>query len=320
MIKNILKCVSALMLASFILPATAAQIFGCLIEPDKVTEVGSQVVGVIESISVERGDRVTKGQTIAVLRGDVERASVNAARSRAQADANVKAAEASVDFDRQRLTRGEGLLGKNFISKQALEQIRAETEVSAQRLNQAREQQRIAKDDHGVASAQLHQRTIRSPFDGVITERYMSAGERVEEKALVRVAKIDYLRAQIVVPVSYYGKIKIGDMVSVLPDFPDASLATGKVTLIDKVIDAASNTFRIQVGLANADLALPAGLRCKADFGIAQTDVVGKPVATISPVTSNQVTEVKSLQMDKTLSYKKAAPQSSQRPTQKKYY
>jgi len=317
MMKIILRYFVVLVLASFVLSANAAQTFGCLIEPYKVAEVGSQVIGVIETIKVERGDRVTKGQVIAVLRGEVERASVGAAHSRAEADANVKASEASLEFDRQRLKRGEGLLGKNFISKQAVDQIRAETEVSAQKLNQAREQQRIAREDLGVASAQLYQRTIRSPFDGVIAERYMSVGERIEEKPLVRVAKIDRLRVQVVVPVNYYGKIENGSLVSIVPDFPNAPTATGQVTLVDKVIDAASNTFRVQVDLANADLALPAGLRCKADFGLAQpASTENKPAVSVSPVSTSQPTKSKLLQMDRTLSYQKIAPQSAQ----KNYY
>jgi multidrug efflux pump subunit AcrA (membrane-fusion protein) len=38
------------------------------------------------------------------------------------------------------------------------------------------------------------------------------------------------------------------------------------ITLVDKVIDAASNTFRVRLQLSNPGQALPAGLRCKIDF------------------------------------------------------
>ncbi|MBC7376834.1 MAG: efflux RND transporter periplasmic adaptor subunit, partial [Burkholderiaceae bacterium] len=43
------------------LPAWAVQPLGCLIEPFRVAEVGSPVIGVIETIRAERGDRVEKG-------------------------------------------------------------------------------------------------------------------------------------------------------------------------------------------------------------------------------------------------------------------
>ena len=42
----------------------ASQPVGCLIEPFQVADVGSPVIGVIESMSAERGDRVRRGQEI----------------------------------------------------------------------------------------------------------------------------------------------------------------------------------------------------------------------------------------------------------------
>lgn len=261
----------ALLAIFFAQPSTAEQVFGCLIEPYQVAEVGSQVVGVIESMKVERGDSVKKGQLIAVLRSGVERASVGAANTRAKANANVSASKASYEFDLTRVKRAEELVAKNFISTQALDQIKAETEVSHQKYMQAKEQKSIAEKELYIASSQLSQRSIRSPFDGVITDRYMSLGERIEQKPIVRIAQINRLRALIVVPVSHYGKIKIDDIATITPNFPDAPTVSGRVTLIDKVIDAASNTFRIQVDLENEDLSLPAGLRCKADFAVTES-------------------------------------------------
>ncbi len=295
MMKRYIELILMLWLALLAMPANAAQPFGCLIEPSQVAEIGSQVIGIVESINVERGDYVKKGQVLAVLKADVEKASVNAANARAEADANIRAAAASLDFDRQRLRRSEGLLTKNFISKQALDQVSAETKVSEQKLRQAQEQKRIAERDLSVANAQISQRVIRSPFDGVVADRYMSVGERIEEKPLVRVAKIDQLHVQVVVPVTYYGKIANGNTAMVMPDFPDAPVVMAQVSLVDKLIDAASNTFRVQLDLANPMLALPAGLRCKADFGIespTSSASANKP-ASAAPVSKPQPPAVK---------------------------
>src|SRR6185436_11003350 len=77
--------------------AQSFQPLGCLIEPHRVVELGSPVIGVIESIEVERGDRVRKGQVIAMLRADVERAAVGVAASKAQVAAEVQAAQANYD-------------------------------------------------------------------------------------------------------------------------------------------------------------------------------------------------------------------------------
>ncbi|MGB7411980.1 MAG: biotin/lipoyl-binding protein, partial [Sphingopyxis granuli] len=55
----------------------------CLIEPSRVVRVNSGVEGVIEAIYVDRGDNVGKGQVVARLRADVDRASAAAAEARA---------------------------------------------------------------------------------------------------------------------------------------------------------------------------------------------------------------------------------------------
>lgn len=293
-------------------PARPAAPLGCLIEPDKVAEVGSPMVGVIESMNVERGDRVAKGQPIAVLRADVERAQVSVAQSKADAEADVQAAQASVEFNRQRAVRAEDLFQKKFISQQALDQARTEADIADQKLAQAREQRRIWQRELGLASAQLSQRTIRSPIDGVIAERYLSPGERVEEKPLVRVARVDPLKVQVVVPTAQYGRIAVGGSAMVMPELPGAAPAQARVSLVDKVIDAASNTFRVHLELPNPDLRLPAGLRCKVDFGIDMPPLV-RPTRQTLPETG-AATQPAVLKLDSRLPNPRPAGAASARP------
>lgn len=248
-------------------PAVAAPALGCLIEAERVADIGSPVVGVVEQVNVERGDRVVKGQVVAVLRAQVERASLGVASSRADSVAEVQAANTNAKFARDKLLRTEGLFRENFVSEQAVNQARAEAEVAEQRLRLVRDQRVVSQQERGVAAAQLLQRVIRSPIDGVVAERYITAGERVDDKPLLRVAKLHPLRVQLVVPVALYTQVQTGAMAHVLPDLPGAKPLSAKVTMIDKVIDAASNTFRVHLELPNANGELPAGLRCKASFG-----------------------------------------------------
>ena len=253
----------------FPLATPAAQPLGCLIEPFRVSEVGSPVIGVIESTLVERGARVTAGQPLAILRSDVERQSVAVALSKAQAIGELQAAEANAMLARQKLVRAQDLANQQFISSQALEQARAESVVAENRLAQVREQRGVYMREHEMAQAQLGLRTIRSPITGVIVDRYLSPGERVEEKPVFRVAMVNPLRVEVVLPSSFYATVRLGMPVTITPDFPGATARTAKVTLVDKVIDGASNTFRIRLELPNPDMSLPAGLRCKADLGAA---------------------------------------------------
>jgi RND family efflux transporter MFP subunit len=268
--------------------ASAMQPLGCLIEPDRVAEIGSPVIGVIQQMLVERGDTVKKDQVIAVLRADVERAALDVARSKAQAEADLQAATTAMQFARRQHLRAEDLFKQNFISDQALEQTRTEARMAEQKLEQAREQQRIWGREVGLANAQLGQRSIRSPIDGVIADRYVSAGERVETKPLVRVAKIDPLRVEVVVPAALYGKVKPASVVSVAPDLPDVGKFKATVVLVDKVIDAASNTFRVRLELPNPNGALPAGLRCRADLGI-DSVAESAPAKVVTPAAATSV-------------------------------
>lgn len=264
----------------FLAPAaTLAQVLGCLIEPARVSDVGSPIIGVVESTLAERGDRVRAGQVLATLRSEVERQSLGVAQSKAQAVGELRAAEANAELAGQKLARAKDLERQQFISSQALEQARAEAAVAENRLAQAREQRDVYAREHALAQAQLAQRTIRSPISGVVVERYLSTGERVEEKPIYRVAAVHPLRVEVVLPSTAYAAVRQGMPVTITPDFPGAAPRQARVTLIDRVIDGASNTFRVRMELPNADLSLPAGLRCKADLpgGIRQRGGAGEP-------------------------------------------
>ena len=267
-----LALIGAAFLAHVADVAHAAQPLACLIEPQRVAEIGSPVIGVVETLLVERGDRVTKGQVIAVLRGDVERAAVGVAQSRADAEAEEQAASAAAAHARQRLIRAKDLHGQNFISDNALDQAKVESDLADRKLAQLRDQRRIPARERELASTQLAQRTIRSPFDGVIVERYVSPGERVETKPLLRVAQVDPLKVLVVVPASLYGRVSVGAGVAVTPQLPNAAPLRARVTLVDALIDAPSNTFRIQLELPNPERNVPAGLRCAADLGLETTE------------------------------------------------
>jgi RND family efflux transporter MFP subunit len=246
--------------------AVRAEPLGCLIQPFQEAEIGSQVVGVLDKVMVERGDFVKKGQALAQLQSDVERAAHAAAAARAQATAELQAAAANNDFAQKKKVRTRDLQQQNFISQQASDQAATEAEQAKMRLQQAREQLKVAQHELALANAQLAQRTVRSPLSGVVVERYLSEGERVEEKPIVKVATVDPLKVEVIVPAAHFGKIKSGQVANVKPDLADAELKTAKVIVVDRVIDPASNSFRVRLELANADNALPPGLRCKVDF------------------------------------------------------
>ena len=266
--------------------AAAVQPLGCLIEPFRAADVGSPVIGVIETIHVERGDRVTKGQPLASLRADVERASVSVASSKALAMGEINGAAANAELARQKLARARELVAQKFISDQALEQARAESTMADNRLAQAREQRNVLVREHELAQAQLNMRIIRSPSAGVVADRYLSVGERVEEKPVFRVAVVDPLRVEVVLPAQMFSSMRTGTGMVITPEYPNAGARQARVVLVDKLIDGASNTFRVRLELPNADMRLPAGLRCKAEMGPvvpASLELSARPAPTGTP-------------------------------------
>lgn len=250
-------------------PAQPDQPLACLIQPSQVAEVGSPVIGVVQDLAVERGDRVSRGQVMATLRAEVERASVEAMRSRARSEGELRGAIAAHELALLRRDRARTLKDQAFVSQQALEQAEAELRVAAERVTQVREALRTATREAGASEAQLAQRTVRSPFDGVVVERYANLGERFEDKALFRVAATHTLRVDVVAPTALFGRFDVGHEASITPELRGATVLKARVVQIDQVLDPASNTFRLRLDLPNEDGRLPAGVRCRIDLGLA---------------------------------------------------
>lgn len=257
-----------------------ADVLGCLIEPDRVADVGSQSTGVIEKLTVERGDVVTAGQVVARLSAQVEKASVSVAEVKAKADAETQQAIAASDLAQRKLERTRDLVKRDFVSDQALDQAEAEARVALQRVEQAREAQRVAQKEFHLSNAQLSQREVRSPFAGLVVERYRTEGERIEREPVVRVARIDPLRIEAIVPAAQFGTISSGQLATVKTDLPDYAVLSAKVTLVDRVIDPASNSFRVRLSMPNPGNRIPSGVRCRIAFGAADTN--GSTTAPVS--------------------------------------
>ncbi len=255
-------------------PAPVASTLGCVIEPADSAEVAAAAPGVLEAVKVERGTRVRRGQVIATLQSDVERAAVESARARASAESELNALAAARDLAKIKLKRMHALAQLDFGGRLELENAAAEFEIADHKLQQAREVLVVAQRDHELAKRQLEQRQVRSPIDGVVADRLLNPGERVDGRPIVRVLAIDRLRVEVVVPSSRFGRIREGMHASVKADGVEAPEVSARVTQVDRFVDAASGTFRARLSLPNADGAVPAGVRCQVAFDEAATPAV----------------------------------------------
>jgi membrane fusion protein, heavy metal efflux system len=239
---------------------------GCLVEPSIVVDVSSPVSGLLDRVAVERGDKVQQGQIVASLESRVEKASVALAMAKLNNDAEIRSAESNQDFARRKHERNETLHKDGVVSAQIREQAESESVLASERLKQTREQRSITVQEVQLARSQLSLKTISSPIAGVVIERYLSSGERADDKPIVRIAQIHPLRVEAILPAAMYGKVKHGMSARVQAELPGEKARDAAVTLVDKVIDPASNTFRVRLELPNADYALPSGVRCKINL------------------------------------------------------
>ena len=251
------------------LPASAAPGYDCMIEARQTVEIRSSVEAVIESVKVQRGSLVTKGQIIATLESGPERAALALAEERAKNTGEINLSEARVDLASKKLKRAEDLHKQNFISANARDEAQAEFRLATEELQRARENQRLAQLEARRAAEVLALRTIRSPVNGVVVEVLRKPGEfgAISFKdPIMKLAEIDPLHVEAILPSSMYGKVKRGQRALVVPEAPIGGRYETTVAIVDPVIDAASGTLGVRLLLPNRKGAIPAGVRCRVEF------------------------------------------------------
>jgi len=238
----------------------------CLIEPSQVVRVNSGVEGVIQAIYVERGDSVRRGQTVAQLRDDVDRAAAAAAQARASNVHTVQAAESRASYLESVRQRNEQI--SQFLSRDQVEEAQANARAAREERQAAAEDQRVARLEYNQSQRMMAEKTVRSPVSGVVVERAMSPGEYRGPDAshILTIAQVDPLNVEVFAPIAQLDAVKLGDQITIIPEEPVGGKYLATVKVVDRVFDAASGTFGMRLELPNPGNKLPAGLRCRIEF------------------------------------------------------
>jgi RND family efflux transporter MFP subunit len=256
-------------------PALAAD-FDCVIEPRQVLELRSPLEGLIEKISVDRGALVRKGQVLAEIDSSVDRAAAAIAKQRSEMEGAVRSGESRVEYSSKKSGRAQELHKQNFMSAQARDEAATEHKLAEAELQDARDNRKLAGLEYRRQMEIIRLKTIRSPIDGVVVERVQNVGELAEagvgRKPILKLAEIDKLHVEVLLPVNAYGQVKLGMEVEVTPEIPAGSRHRATIKVVDRLLDAASGTFGVRLELPNPRHQLPAGIRCTASFpGITAT-------------------------------------------------
>lgn len=237
-----------------------------LLEPKVRVIVSASIEGVVETVLVDRGDAVEEGQVLATLEASVEKAALEVARLRAKATAAFRRNEARLGFAERTLERSTALERGGVLALRDRDEAEAEKALAEAGLIEAREAREMAEADLIRAQAVVDLRTIRSPIKGVVVERLLSPGDLADPAQFVELAQIDPLHVEVFAPLSVWGRIQEGMAAEVRPEAPVGGVYRATVVVVDRVVDAASGTFRVRLELPNPDYALPAGLKCRVRF------------------------------------------------------
>jgi len=261
---NFIKCGMVLTGLMVMASAGASEISDCIIEPSATIEVTTAEMGVLQAVYVERGEFVKEGQPLAILNAEVEKANYDLAQIRANSSTTGELANTRLMYLTRKVARSEELHKKAFLSTDEKDDVETERAIAALKLEEARDESKIAKADLRRAQAVLDQRVITSPISGVVTKRHLSAGEFAQTKPILDLVKVNPLNVELMVPLSMYGKFKKGMTVNISPEAPISGSYPAKVIIADPVIDGASGTFGVRLELPNKMNKIPAGIECVA--------------------------------------------------------
>jgi len=215
--------------------------------------LSSRIQGTIDKLLVREGTKVSKGQVLIKLDSRDLQADL------ARANADVENAKAHLD---------------------RMDQLYTQDAVSKQEMENATRAYLVAEANHKVVAAQLSYTVVKAPFDGVITEKKVEAGELASPgQLLLKIEDPRRLRLEATVAEGDLKSVSNRDKISVVIDALGEDVVIGRVSQILPAGDPQTHTFMVKVDLPNTP-----GLRTGM-FGRFQLDKGATPTILV-PLTA----------------------------------
>jgi membrane fusion protein, multidrug efflux system len=211
----------------------------------------AKVSGYVKRMLVDKGQRVRKGQQLAVLESP-------------DLDHQVAAAEAELALRKQQLRRAQALAPAGFISQQDREQLEEAVKVAQASLARAQVQQ-----DYEI---------LRAPFDGTITARYADEGALLPAatggtsgaQPLLEVAQLDRLRVALQLGQEDASRVRVGDEV-ILQIEPAEPPLRARVSRLTQSLDLRTRTMLCEIDLIDPPVGLYPGAFVQASITLRGT-------------------------------------------------
>jgi RND family efflux transporter MFP subunit len=211
------------------------------LRPIESAEVGSKTLGYLDAVLVDRGDRVKRGQLLALVRPS------DLPDQLAAAKGSLSQAKAAADLARTNNTRNKQLAPSGVVSTQEIQQ--SESALAAAEAAEA-----AANAQLGALATRLGETRITSPFDGVVAQRRLDAGSLVglpTSGGILVVQRIDVLRVFITVNEREAAGVSIGKDAHVELDALPGKSVWGKVVRLAPSFDPTTRTLEAEVRLEN---------------------------------------------------------------------
>ena len=204
--------------------------------------ISAATSGKIETLNIELGSKVKKGQIIGVL--DVK-----------QKELNLKSTQLNVDK-----------LGNDYERDKILLQGNAATQSTVTKSQYDYESNKIQAD---LIRQQIKDGNIVSPIDGIITNKKRIAGEYVNTGAeIATVVDVSKLKAVVFVSENDVFKLQENDPVNVTTEIFPGTVFKGKISFISPKGDDNHN-YRVEIAVANNNsVRLKAGIYIIAEFNV----------------------------------------------------
>ncbi len=252
---------------------TRSDTFSGTVIPNKQILLSPKVMGYLIKVNVKAGDRVKKGEVLAVIdssaiKPDVEKAKagikeVNAAlkeldKALKEVEARKQAAEANYQLAEKTYNRFKKLLEADAVSKQKFDEVAAQYRAAKANLEavKAKEAQILAKKKVLLAKKQqveaslkkakafLSYTELRSPVNGIVLQKLIDKGNLVSPQTPVFKIGSLPLKVRAYIDDIYAGKVKVGTDVKVKVQ---GKTYTGRVVEVDRSSDPVTHKFGVKV-------------------------------------------------------------------------
>lgn len=208
---------------------------------DKSVHVVSRVGGIVESVTVNAGDKVKKGQVLASL----------SSQEIADLRSDLLAAQKRVGLAKSTYVREKQLWEEKISAQQ--DYLQAEHDLREAEINAQRIQQKLYAVGATTTHKGLTQYQIRSPIDGVVTNKKISQGQVVSEvDSLYEISDLSTVWAEMTIYAIDINTVKVGQKVTIKATAFEAE-TTGTISYVGALVGEQSRTAMARVVINNAN-------------------------------------------------------------------